>query len=243
MIDPKLQEELRKKYNPDGSTLRLAQLRMLEMLSYIDETCSVLGIEYWLDGGTLLGAARHGGFLPWDDDIDIGMRQKDAEIFEKYVIEHPDGRYAIQNRKTDPAYHYSWYRLKDLHSEYIDDSPRFKKYKYKGFQIDILTFETGISDAMKKFTKIFRFSERFYRFLHRIDRQFAGNDSLTIWYGSPFKGRWKVSEVFPLSRIEFEGHSFSCPKDVDGYLSGLFGNWQEIPSVPLTHEVEFRFID
>ena len=64
---------LREKYSPDGSTLRKAQLRMLEMLKFIDGVCKDNGIEYWIDYGTLLGAARHGGFIPWDDDTDICM--------------------------------------------------------------------------------------------------------------------------------------------------------------------------
>jgi len=66
-------EELREKYNPDGSELRHAQLRMLEMLSFLDKVCTENKITYWIDDGTLLGAVRHGGFIPWDDDVDVAM--------------------------------------------------------------------------------------------------------------------------------------------------------------------------
>ena len=61
--------------------LRRLQLIELDMLRAIDQTCSELGISYWLDSGTCLGAVRHGGFIPWDDDIDIGMPLEDYRRF------------------------------------------------------------------------------------------------------------------------------------------------------------------
>ena len=67
------------KYNPEGSTLRKAQLRMLEILKEIDKICKKHHITYWLDGGTMLGCARHKGFIPWDDDLDIAVFEEDYE--------------------------------------------------------------------------------------------------------------------------------------------------------------------
>ena len=61
--------------------LRACQLKQLAILEEIDHICKKHKIDYWLDGGTLLGAVRHGGFIPWDDDIDIAMRQEDLERF------------------------------------------------------------------------------------------------------------------------------------------------------------------
>ena len=69
-------EELKEKYNPDGSDTRRAQLRMLEMLHFIDDICKKNNIEYYINSGTLLGAVRHGGFIPWDDDLDICISRK-----------------------------------------------------------------------------------------------------------------------------------------------------------------------
>lgn len=59
--------------------LRKCQLRQVEILEEIDKICKRHGIGYWLDGGTLLGAVRHGGFIPWDDDIDIAMTLTDLK--------------------------------------------------------------------------------------------------------------------------------------------------------------------
>src|SRR4028118_1460533 len=64
-------------YNPEGSVLRRAQMRMVEILDGFDGICKKHNIDYWLVWGTLLGARRHGGFIPWDDDLDVAVLQSD----------------------------------------------------------------------------------------------------------------------------------------------------------------------
>lgn len=60
-----------------NGTLRNIQLLYVELLRFVDNVCKKHEINYWLDGGTLLGAVRHGGFIPWDDDVDLTMLRKD----------------------------------------------------------------------------------------------------------------------------------------------------------------------
>ena len=62
-------------------TIRESQLAALEILKKIDEYCNKLDIKYWLMYGTLIGAVRHDGFIPWDDDLDIAMFQDDYMKF------------------------------------------------------------------------------------------------------------------------------------------------------------------
>ena len=70
-------EELKARFNPEGSPLRLQQLRMKEMLKVLDGICRKHDIPYWIASGTLLGCMRHGGFIPWDDDLDVEMLRSD----------------------------------------------------------------------------------------------------------------------------------------------------------------------
>ena len=59
------------------SALREHQLRLLDLLVEFDSVCTRLGITWWIDSGTLLGAVRHGGFIPWDDDLDVCVLASD----------------------------------------------------------------------------------------------------------------------------------------------------------------------
>lgn len=59
------------------NVIRKHQLKILEILLLFDKICRKYSIPYWLEGGTLLGAVRHGGFVPWDDDIDISLLRSD----------------------------------------------------------------------------------------------------------------------------------------------------------------------
>ena len=98
-----LMEDL-SKYNPEGSELRVIQLRMLDILLKIDAFCKQYGINYWLEGGYYVGAVRHGGFIPWDDDLDIGMDRRDYLKFKKLFLANPISGFHLQCHKTDKAY-------------------------------------------------------------------------------------------------------------------------------------------
>lgn len=91
-VDTNINRQLRNECNPDGSLLRKLQLSELDILIEFDRICRKHKIDYWLDFGTLLGAERHGGFIPWDDDIDVCMLKKDHKRFAEVVeceIESP----------------------------------------------------------------------------------------------------------------------------------------------------------
>ena len=72
-------------YNPEGSALRKDQKEMLKALVAFAEICKEHYIQWWLCSGTLLGAARHGGFIPCDDDMDVTMLKKDYRKLEKVL--------------------------------------------------------------------------------------------------------------------------------------------------------------
>ena len=100
--------------------LRKLQLNLLEMLLEIDRICRKYGIRYSLDGGTLLGAVRHKGFIPWDDDIDIVMHRKEYVKFFKACRRELDrSRFFLQEYRTDPQYRWGYAKLRRLNTEYV----------------------------------------------------------------------------------------------------------------------------
>ena len=147
-------EELKAKYNPEGSNLRLAQLRMVEMLKFIDSVCKEHGLNYWLSFGTLIGAMRHGGFIPWDDDTDICMPIEDLRKFKEIMLNNnPSKEFVLQCHETDPNYNRSeWAALRDLRSEYIQDNRFHNLLKYRGCQVDIFPVEDNLSYKLKSLT-------------------------------------------------------------------------------------------
>ena len=99
-------------YDKKMNRLRELQLTELEILKTVDRTCKDLGLTYFLDGGTLLGAVRHGGFIPWDDDIDIVMPYKDYEQFITYGQQKLGDKFFVQNMETDPNFNLSFTRVR-----------------------------------------------------------------------------------------------------------------------------------
>ncbi|MBQ0108399.1 MAG: LicD family protein [Phascolarctobacterium sp.] len=85
----------------ENGTIRKAQLKILEILCEIDRVCKLHSINFYLAKGTLLGAVKYHGFIPWDDDCDIYMMRKDYEIFEKYASKDLASNLFFQTKKTD----------------------------------------------------------------------------------------------------------------------------------------------
>jgi lipopolysaccharide cholinephosphotransferase len=99
---------------------RQAQLVQLEILSELDKFCKNYNISYNLVFGTLLGAVRHKGFIPWDDDIDVGMLRKDFDYFNSMFPLDYDG-YFLQNYNTDAHYYRQFSRLRKNNTTYLQN--------------------------------------------------------------------------------------------------------------------------
>ncbi len=93
--------------------LRAVQLIELELLCEIDRICRKRDIAYRLIGGTLLGAVRHGGFIPWDDDADVALFRADYERFrEACKTELDETRFYFQDQETTPGYRWGYGKLR-----------------------------------------------------------------------------------------------------------------------------------
>lgn len=92
----------------------------LEIMDFIDTLCREKGIRYSLSGGTLLGAVRHKGYIPWDDDIDIFMLRPDYECFVSEVMQSGNTRYRILSPFMDDAYYYPFAKLCDSQTQIME---------------------------------------------------------------------------------------------------------------------------
>ena len=124
-----MDSELRKRFNPDGSLLRRQQLRMLELLEVIDVICRKHQIPYWLSSGTLIGAARHKGFIPWDDDLDIEMLRSDYLRLLKVLPQELPDNLALQTNETDPNYIFIYGKLRDKDS-HLEETNSYDRIFY-----------------------------------------------------------------------------------------------------------------
>lgn len=124
----------------DQETLRKAQLKMVEILDAIDDICQRHDIKYWLCYGTLLGAVRHKGFIPWDDDCDICMMREDFEKFSQYINELPENLF-LQTDKNDPHYTRKIMKIRMKNTKLVEfDESENEKY-HQGIFVDIFIWD------------------------------------------------------------------------------------------------------
>ena len=136
------------------------------MLKVVDEICQELRIEYFLAYGTLLGAIRHKGFIPWDDDIDIGM---DRSNYERFISESPSRLaaygYKLQHRSTDCYCVYNYVKIRKDDTSYVEWCNR-NSAQLNGIYIDIFVFDDAPDDIneAKKWGKKIKSLDRKYTF-------------------------------------------------------------------------------
>ena len=248
------QDALRQKFNPDGSLLRRQQLRMLELLMEVDRICRKHNIRYWLSSGTLIGAARHKGFIPWDDDLDIEMLLPDYKRLMKVLPQELPDTMALQSVETDPNYFFFYAKVRDRRS-HLEESNRYDRvWKERGIYIDIFPFYkqplwthilsektqghvykimNRMGEGDKEMWKV-RAITRFNRFLvHPVLKLFCklSRARETYGLGIPYHDPRHLEDIFPLTEMEFEGHMFPVPKDTHKVLTLKYGDYMQLPNV------------
>lgn len=136
----------------EDGRLRQAQLKMLEMLKAIDQICVKHGLNYWLEGGTLLGAIRHQGFIPWDDDLDISMPRTSFEAFLKIAPAELPKYIYLQTAQTDPGYFNLSVPLKirDRNSLFIETHETGHEPYVQGIFIDVFVYDKMFEDEKQR---------------------------------------------------------------------------------------------
>ena len=121
--------------------LRAVQLTQLELLREVDRICRKLGIRYQIIAGTLLGAVRHGGFIPWDDDADVAFLRDEYEKFRAACeIDLDMSRFHFQDHGNTPGYRWGYGKLRRKDTEFIRLDQEHMPYE-QGICIDIFPID------------------------------------------------------------------------------------------------------
>jgi len=112
----------------------------LLLLQEFDRVCELMGLGYFVCGGTMLGYMRHGGFIPWDDDVDVAMLRADYERFIHEAGPYLKEKYFLQTRDTDPNIPYLFSKLRMDDTEYITEYNAERDF-HKGLCLDIFPFD------------------------------------------------------------------------------------------------------
>lgn len=129
--------------------LRKLQLTMLEMLKLVDKICRENEIQYSLCSGTLLGAVRHRGFIPWDDDLDIRMTRANYDKFlEVWNKLQPEG-YLLQNKENSPRFPSSFSKIRKCHTTFLQFESE-RGAHHTGIFVDIFPLDRIPRNRIKK---------------------------------------------------------------------------------------------
>lgn len=217
----------------------------VQMIRFVGNVCKKHGIKWWLDGGTLLGAVRHGGFIPWDDDCDINMMRADYDRFIKIMpMEiknyHVDDRMLIKTNsiikkkvmpftKIDFRWNKSTIAFLDVFpSEYMVDLDEVHAESFTDIHVK---YRKILNADRKKLPKIL---ESIREELGLSDK---GKYIVRGFEDNIYKFRFYESDViFPLKEINFEGEMFPCPNNYNAYLETLYGeDYMRIPKTIRAH--------
>lgn len=127
------------------NSLRKAQLLQLDIAKEIKRVCEKNAIPYFFIAGTLLGAVRHQGFIPWDDDLDIGMLRSDYETFIKVCKDDLDDRFFLQNWETDKYFGLPFSKVRLNNTHYVERNSA-KVRAHDGIYVDIFPFDNVPDD-------------------------------------------------------------------------------------------------
>lgn len=234
--------------------VKRVQKRLLEMAVSIRDILEKYDIPYFLSSGSLLGAVRHGGCIPWDDDIDFYLFEDSYSEAMTYLHQDlPDDMF-LENSQTEPSYFHDWSHVKDLNSMcFCEQYPQDSCYSHNGISIDLYKMSMMPHNEWPsfKFKKAEEYLEKRLKYgfidkveyLNRLDffREKLQKDIMLhsstemIMGSSVSKHIFRIEDILPLSTIGFEGYEFRAPKSPHAFLTEIYGDYMMIP--PLEQQV------
>lgn len=150
-----------------------AQLLMLKILKEVHRVCVENNIKYFLHFGTLIGAVRHNGFIPWDDDLDIGMLYSEFEKFCEIAREKLGDDFVLQTNRNDSGFPYYFARVILKDTVFAELNAVKSKRKYNGVWVDVYPLEKvpENSELQQKFFDKCRMLDYFVRCKHKVISQ------------------------------------------------------------------------
>lgn len=133
------------------ATLHKLQLTQLGILKVFDRFCREHDLKYSLYAGSLLGAVRHKGFIPWDDDLDVCMSRSDYDRFiALWEQEQPEG-YILQNKENSPNFWQSFTKIRKDHTTFLQEQREAGQY-HTGIFMDVFPLDRMPNGKLKQMT-------------------------------------------------------------------------------------------
>lgn len=231
----------------------------LEILKRVRDFCNQHGLQYYLSDGTLLGAIRHDGFIPWDDDIDIEMPRPDYNKLAEIFVDQP-GLELVRPEDAKSRFHHI--KICDTRTVKIESGVKYNN-DYLGVDIDIFTIDGSPTDQ-EEYEQIRKEINKLYRQNSLIRCGFIGSikhrlkvAAYRVLYGSPDAliqkavslcekyaydsseyatryGRYSLGyrvekSCYTQALKEFEGEQFSIPAGYDTILKKIYGDYMQLP--------------
>ncbi len=227
--------------------LRGYQLKVLETLNVIDQICHDNKLQYWLDFGTLLGAIRHKGFIPWDDDLDVCMLRDDYDKIYPLLLKYFENNEEWFVRKCEFFHFQIRIRHKNMNlgldifpvdkynqenltpsvkTELLDKMERAKNYFHKKHPKKSLS-EDHIDYILAELLKTQQKFGLRLPYTPNIEKPilFYGLDYPHLWEYKCFE----YDTIFPLEKIKFEGKSYPCPNQYLKHITSIYGDINKFP--------------
>ena len=157
------------------------QRKEFDLLICFAEVCEKLDLPYFLVCGSALGAVKYGGFIPWDDDVDVGLYRKDYERFLKEAPSHLPAHVFLQTYQTDPEYPNIFAKLRDSNTTYIEKSVR-RVHMNHGVYIDVFPLDgyPEVEAEQVRLEKRKRYYKRMLSCVYDVERSLKGRVAVCL---------------------------------------------------------------